>query len=730
MICFEPAAGTITLQTRRSTYQMKIDDHGVLLHTYYGKKVKHGDMSSLIRLEDRGFTLNPPDSKNDRSYSLNTLPQEYTSCGVSDLRLSSLEIESDTTGCTAEFRYISHRTEPGKYALPGLPAFYGGADDAQTLIVTLRDDSLDAELDLLYGVFEAEDLITRAAVLRNTGENPLRLKKLMSFNLDLPDADYHFISFRSAYAREREYVRTPIRPGRQTISSLSGLSSTQHTPFAVFCRPGTTEDLGECIGMALVYSGSFELTAEQSIYDETRITMGINPFHFCFTLEKGDTFTTPEAALVYSENGLGDMSHHFHHMIQQNLCRGPWKNRRRPLLINTWEATEFHFNAEKIVSIAERAAQAGIEMIVLDDGWFGHRYNDEGGMGDWYVNEEKLPGGLAPLVERIHALNMRFGLWIEPESISEDSSLFQAHPDWVLRTPGRSPSYGRSQLVLDLVQPDVREYIRTSIDTLLASTDIDYLKWDMNRCMSDVWSNALPPERQGETFHRYILGLYELLEWLNQTYPDILIEGCCAGGARFDCGMLYYTPQIWCSDNTDAIDRLRIQYGTSFCYPASAIGAHVSDVPNGGTGRSAPMFTRGVVAMCGTFGFELDPNKLDENDLASLRSLIDDYKKYTGLVFSGEYYRLTNPFDAVEYVANMFVAPDRSRALVNIVQKTTYGGAARRVLHLRGLDPTAAYRLDSGQILYGDQLMNAGIRCPALREFEAARIYLERVTAS
>ncbi len=729
MIQYNHEKNTITLQTRHSTYQMKIDEYGVLQHTYYGRKIQDGDMSCLIVLEDRGFSPNPAeaDGGKRRAYSLDTLPQEFSSSGVGDFRTSSIELEAPDGSLSADFRYVRHEIKSGKYTLEGLPAFYDDTGSAQTLIVTMRDACMQVEVDLLYGVLEEHDMITRAAVVRNVGDAPKELSRIMSLCLDLPDAEYDFIRMGGAYGREREPVRAPLTQGIQSVGSTRGISSHQHNPFGVLCEHGAGEDYGQCIGALLVYSGNFLLSAERTQFDNTRLTMGIHPFHFRFHLEPGEVFTAPEVALVYAEHGLTEMSHRFHDAIRGNLCRGRWKDQRRPLLINNWEATEFSFDADTIVSIAETAAQVGVEMMVMDDGWFGHRNDDFGGLGDWYVNEEKLPGGLAPLVERIKALGMKFGIWVEPEMISEDSDLYRAHPDWAFQIPGRPPTRGRSQMVLDLTRADVREYVYSSLRAMLHSADISYMKWDMNRSMSDVWSHGLPPNRQGETYHRFILGLYEILERLHGEFPELLIEGCSGGGGRFDAGMLYYAPQIWASDNTDAIERLRIQYGASFCYPACTMGAHVSAVPNGMTGRAVSMHTRGVVAMCGTFGYELDLGKLNADDLEEVRRQVELYFKYQPLVSWGDYYRLTSPFDsAVPYTACMFVSKDRARALVSVVGGVVHANPVRHTLRLKGLDPKARYRV--GEAEYGgDQMMYAGIPCPYLGEFEAVQLYLERV---
>ena len=644
MIGFDASQRTITLSTRATSYQMKIDSTGVLLHTYYGPRLRRGDLSRLICPEDRGFSPNPDEVGLDRTWSLDTQPQEYSSSGVGDFRLPSLEADLADGSHTADFRYVRHTVTEGKYALEGLPAFYGEGVTAQTLTVELHDRCSGLTVELLYGVLEEYDMITRAVRVRNDGAAPVRLTRVASACLDFPVGEHDFITLGGAYAREREPVRAALTQGVHSAGSVRGSSSHQQNPFLVLCDRDTTEDAGRCWAMALVYSGNFLASVEHTQFHETRMTLGIHPFHFAWRLEPGETFTAPEAAMVFSARGLGHMSRLFHRAIRLNLCRGPWKDQRRPILINNWEATLFHFDADKIFSIAKAASQVGVEMMVMDDGWFGERNDDFGGLGDWNVNQKKLPGGLAPLAERINGLGMKFGLWVEPEMVNENSDLYRAHPDWAFQVPGRPLTRGRYQLVLDLTRPEVKQYVLDNLRSTLKSAPIAYVKWDMNRSLTDVWSAALPPERQGEVYHRFVLAVYEILETLHREFPDLLIEGCSGGGGRFDCGMLYYTPQIWCSDNTDAMDRLRIQYGTSFCYPCCTMGAHVAAVPNGLTHRSTPFHTRGVVAAAGTFGYELDLNELTAEELDQVRDQIAAFRTDWELVMRGDYYRLGAPF--------------------------------------------------------------------------------------
>ncbi len=725
ILCNEPR-GVFTLHTRHTTYQMKADRHRVLLHTYYGPRISGGDLSCLVRYMDRGCAPNPPESLDDRTYSLDTIPQEYSSCGVGDFRLPSLELALPNGSRSASLRYAGFERRPGKYALEGLPAFRGTEEDAETLVLFLEDDAAGVRVELYYGVYEECDLITRAVRVVNQGTAPVGLTQCASLCLDFLRSDLDLITFDGCHLMERCPDRAPLRSGVQGVGSVRGTSSHQHNPFVVLCEHQTNEDYGLCYGAMLLYSGSFQALAERSQYDNARLVMGINPYHFHWTLAPGESFTAPEAALVCSPDGLGQMSRQFHRGIRRHLLDGPCRGQRRPVLINNWEATYFDFTADKLVEIAEAAAPLGIELFVMDDGWFGRRSDDNRGLGDWQVNTKKLPGGLEALVPRLGELGMTFGIWIEPEMVNEDSDLFRAHPDWALTIPGRDPARCRGQLVLDYSRSDVREYVYGQISAVLSSADVRYVKWDMNRSLTDVYSAALPPERQGEVYHRYVLGVYEMLGRMRRDYPHILIEGCAGGGGRFDGGMLYYTPQIWCSDNTDAIDRLRIQYGTSFCYPVSTMGAHVSVVPNEENGRVTPMETRGVVAMAGTFGYEMDLGRCTEEDREIIRRQTAFFKEHDALLREGDYYRLTSPFEQGPYTAWEQVSPDRQEALVSLVTGATRAAPSFAVLRLKGLDPAARYRINGGEELWsGDVLMAAGYPLPVLRgDYQSLQLYL------
>ena len=723
MIVINKEHRVFTLHTKNTTYQMKADRHNVLIHTYYGPRVGDCDLSYLVRYADRACAPNPHEAGTDRTYSLDTLPQEYSTCGVGDFRLPSIEVEYPDGSRVADLRLTDWEEERGKYSLDGLPAFHGA--EGETLRLYLEDTTTDLVVELTYGVFEDCDLITRSVEVHNYGGAPVRLRQCASLCLDFQRSDLDLITFDGCHMMERAPSRAPLRSGVQGVGSVRGTSSHQHNPFVVLCDREANEDYGLCYGAMLLYSGNFQAQAEASQYDNVRLVMGINPYQFCWTLEPDATFTAPEAALVCSPSGLGQMSRQFHRAIREHLIQDPHAGARRPVLINNWEATYFSFDAEKLADIAKTAAPLGIELFVMDDGWFGKRDDDNSGLGDWVVNHSKLPGGLEALVPRLKELGMSFGIWIEPEMVSEDSDLYREHPDWALRIPGRVPARGRNQLVLDFSRPEVRRRVYGQIKAVLASADVSYVKWDMNRSLSDVWSAALPPQRQGEVFHRYVLGVYEMLDQLRRDFPHILIEGCAGGGGRFDAGMLYYTPQIWCSDNTDAIDRLRIQYGTSFGYPVSAMGAHVSVVPNEENGRITPMETRGVVAMSGTFGYEMDLSAVPQEEQAIIRRQTAFFKEHYDLIQQGDYYRLTDPFQNGPYTAWEQVSPDRREALVSLVFTSLRAAQPFRTLRLKGLDPQQTYQVNGGGSWPGDVLMAAGYPLPMLSgDYQSLQLYL------
>ena len=710
-----------------------------------GKTIGTGDLMQLYPRTDRGFSPDYYAYRTHRGVSPDLLPQEYTGCNVGDFRLSCLTVADSRGAFGADFTYVSHTVEASKYQLTGLPCAHAEENDAETLIVRMQDETTGLTLELLYGVFAQQDVITRAARLTNHGDNPLRLDKAASACLDLPFGRWDLLHFHGRHAMERQLEREAVGTNIQTISSVRGSSSHHNNPFLILCQQDATETSGACYGVMMVYSGSYQMDVERSQTGLVRVVSGIQEERFAWNLKPGETFDTPEVILSFAAEGLTPLSQQYHRFLRRNICRGPWKDKRRPVLINNWEATYFDFNTEKIVKIAEKAASLGVEMMVLDDGWFGTRNDDNQGLGDWTVNCEKLPGGLDPLIGQINALGMKFGLWIEPEMVNENSQLYRTHPDWALTLPGRKPAMGRNQLVLDLSRPEVVDYLAGVIGKLLREHHIEYIKWDMNRSMSDVYSRAFPAEQQGEIMHRYMLGVYALAERLTQGFPEVLFEGCAGGGGRFDAGMLCYYPQIWCSDDTDAIERLTIQHGTSFGYPVCTMGAHVSACPNHQTGRTTPIDTRAVVAMSGTFGYELDLGKLKRAECTAVKNQIKRFKRLNDLIRTGDYYRLTDPAENAYFTAWQFAAEDGSEALLNLV--VTHPQANPLPIHLcfRGLEEDAVYELDGidyfgsryahdvedgihkGMRFSGSTLLYAGLVLPQLfGDYPSVQLHLTR----
>ncbi|MCR4935689.1 MAG: alpha-galactosidase [Oscillospiraceae bacterium] len=689
-ITFDPTSKTLTLTTRSSAYQMQIGPLGHLLHLYYGPRAADC-FAYLYPPRDVGFSPNPAALRAGRGWSLDTQPQEYSASLCGDYRLSSLEFSTDEGLRGADLRYQHHRVCPGKYPLPGLPAARSGAD-TESLSVTLRDAATGVEVELRYGVYETDDFLTRAVRIRNGGGVPLRLEKAASLCLDLPFGDWELLHFFGSHTMERQPERVPVARLTQTVASRRGFSSHQQNPFVILCAPETTEQTGTAIGVMPVWSGSHETAVERSQTGAVRLVSGIGSADFSWRLLPGERFQTPEVLLSYSAEGLSALSHRFHRFLRAHVARPGAYDRPRPVLLNSWEASYFDFDQASILRLARDARDLGVELLVLDDGWFGSRDDDRRALGDWFAHPRKLPDGLGPLIREVCALGLRFGLWVEPEMLSEDSELYRAHPDWALTVPGREPTVGRDQLVLDLGRREVQDWLYETFSALLREHPISYIKWDANRNLSDLYSRALPPERQGETAHRYLLGLYALLERLCGEFPEVLFEGCAGGGGRFDAGMLPYFPQIWCSDNTDPISRLAIQRGSSYGYPPVSMACHVSASPNHQTGRSSPLGTRGVVAMTGAFGYELDPAALSEAERAEVRQQIRRYRELETLLRCGDYYRL-EASAALPLTAWQFVSPDRRETLLSAVQTAAPPGPIPLHLRLRGLDPEASYRL-------------------------------------
>ncbi|MEA4822780.1 MAG: alpha-galactosidase [Clostridiaceae bacterium] len=703
-------SGVFKLDAGASSYVMKIGEDGSLLHLYYGARLDDMNLDYILYLlPTSSFSALRPELERT-GYSPDTMLTEYSCNGTGDYRASALQI-CDADGYSAtDMRYVSHRILPGKYALPGLPATYAECEsDADTLEITLEDPRTHIRTVLFYGVYTHLNAIARAARIENPTDKTVVIERAYSACVDLPRCDFDLVNLWGHWSCERNVSRRPIEHGSQGISSKRGSSGHAENPFVALCSRNADETCGDIYAASFVYSGNFDATVEVDSYGATRLLMGLEATDFAWRLEPGETFTLPEAVLVYSAEGFGEMSRTFHRLYRKHLVRGEWKTKRRPILVNNWEATYFNFDEEKLVAIARDAADLGIEMLVMDDGWFGERNDDRSSLGDWFVNEKKLCGGLKALVDRVNALGVKFGIWFEPEMISPISRLYEEHPDWVLSVPGRAKSIARHQYVLDMSRPDVCDYLFDAIAAILESANIEYVKWDFNRNLTEAGSLLLPADRQKEIFHRYVLGLYELLDRLHTAFPHLLLEGCSGGGGRFDPGMLYYTPQIWTSDDTDACERLFIQHGTSLVYPPSSISAHVSASPNHQTGRETSFATRGAVAMGGAFGYELDLTKLTDEERVLVREQVQNYHKYYDIIQNGDYYRLISPFEDKNIAAWSSVSEDRSTAIVTIVSYR-YRYARALFLKLSGLAPDRTYVEEAtGRHYLGSTLMNAGL---------------------
>lgn len=720
-IIYNEEQQTFTLHTNQSTYQMQVDSYGFLLHLYYGKRTE-GCMDYLLTYADRGFSGNPYDAGTDRTYSMDVLPQEFPCRGTGDFRSPALIVKNADGSYSCDLRYESHEIKKGKYGLQGLPAVYASEEEAETLEIHMKDSVTQLQVTLLYGVLPELDVITRSVKIVNVGNGKIYLEKVQSACLDFVAGEYDLISFYGRHAMERNYQRTQVTHTNQSIGSRRGTSSHQYNPMLILTEREATEDFGSCYAMSFVYSGGFLGETEKDQFGQTRALLGLSQEQFSYPVESGEVFYAPEVVLSYSENGLAKLSQNLHRCYRKHLCRGKYKDIVRPVLLNSWEASYFDFNGESIYQLAKQASELGIEMLVMDDGWFGKRDDDNSGLGDWYVNEEKLGESLGSLIQRINGLGMKFGIWFEPEAVNEDSDLYRSHPEWALQIPGRNPGRARNQLVLDFTNQVVVDYVFEQMCKVLDQGNIEYVKWDMNRSLSDCYS--LGTEDQGRVMYDYVLGLYDFLERLIHRYPDLLIEGCSGGGGRFDAGMLYYTPQIWCSDNTDAVDRVRIQYGTSFGYPISAVGSHVSAVPNHQTGRRTALKTRGITAMAGTFGYELDPEKLTEDEKEKIRVQVKTYHQYAPLIQDGLYYRLSNPFES-EVGAWEFVSEDASEVLLNVVMLEVHGNMTVNYVKLKGLESGKMYQdQESGRVYPADALMQVGIPLPVeMGEYQAYQMH-------
>lgn len=699
------------LYNDKLSYLMQVMNNEQMANIYFGSRLKdRDDFSYLIKTKycsEAAYTSEDEESK----LSLQYIQQEYPSYGTSDFRYPAFCIRQKDGSSITNFTYSSHSIFSGKSKLEGLPATYvEEPKEATTLEIILTDQWINTDIILSYTIYEELPVITRSVRFINHGVSDVLLDRVMSACLDLPEDDFEMVHLAGAWGREHYVKERKIGQGIQGIYSMRGSSSAEHNPFLAIKRSTTTEQQGEVYGFCLVYSGNHLEQIEVDHNNMTRVLLGIHPDTFGWNLRIGETFQTPEAVMVYSEQGLNGMSQAFHQLFRTRLVRGYWRDRSRPILINNWESTQFDFTEEKILKLAKKAKELGLDMLVLDDGWFGERNGEKAGLGDWYVkNYKKLPDGIVGLADKVEAMGLKFGLWFEPEMVNKDSDLYRKHPDWIIHTPGRFQSPSRFQHVLDFSRKEVVDYIFGLMNTCLLEGKISYVKWDMNRYLTECYSVVLPPKQQGEVFHRYVLGVYELYERLREHHPEILFESCSSGGARFDPGMLYYAPQTWTSDNSDAIDRLKIQYGTSYLYPLSTMGAHVSRVPNWQNGRTTPLSTRANVACFGVLGFEMDLSELSEEEANQVKEQICLYKTYESLIHKGIFYRLTNPFHN-DTAAWMVVAKDRSEALIGYYRLELSVNGGWKYLKLAGLDTNKLYQTDlCRQVYFGDELMKIGI---------------------
>lgn len=697
------------LDTRNTTYVIAVvDDEQFLGHVYYGKKLKEVHLDGLLRIHENPFV--PSRNNRDRVSFLDSFPMEYPAHGLGDYRESCINIRTEKGNVGLALSYVSHKITEGKDGLEGLPASFGKAGECETLKILCEDKVTGLQVILQYGIFDEADVITRSVKVVNTGKEDLYLTKVYSACLDMDNKDFEAISLHGSWARERQIETVPVSHGKYSVESIRGESSHQDHPFLALKTKNADQENGEVYAMHFVYSGNFKAQVQSDQFDQVRMTMGIHPEDFTWKLKEGESFQAPEIVLVYSAQGLGQMTRIFHDFYRNHLIRSEYKNQKRPILINNWEATYFDFDTEKLIAIAKQASALGIEMLVMDDGWFGNRYDDNRALGDWFVNEEKLKGGLKYLVDEVNKLGMKFGIWFEPEMISPDSDLYRAHPDYAIVIPGREPSLCRNQYVLDLTRKEVRDYAYECVAKILRSANIEYVKWDMNRQLSDIGSLELPADQMGELYHRYVLAVYEMQERMMTEFPHLLLENCSGGGARFDPGMLYYSPQIWCSDDTDAIERLKIQEGTALIYPLSTMGAHVSDCPNHTVGRVTPFETRGYVALAGTFGYELDVTKIPESDREQIPAQVAMYHKYNDLVREGDYYRIASYAENHYFDCYGVVSKNKKEALYTYVQVLNRPNYHSRRIYLKGLAAEKYYAIEGEDGTWsGEQLMNAGL---------------------
>jgi alpha-galactosidase len=705
------------LQNDKISYIFKVLASGDLGHLYFGKRLNHkDDFSNMLQVFQNQVPYTPEQIDGVAGFALDSLKQEFPSFGSGDYKEPAYVVLQENGSRVTNYKFSKYKVYSGKPSLKNLPHTHvSNENQAKTLEITLTDSTLNSDIILTYSIYKDFSIITRSSKIINHGEENLTLERFLSFNIDLVQNNYELLNLSGAWGRERNITTTPINQNKVSIDSKRGASSSNNNPFLALKEKGANEFQGEYLGFNLVYSGNFIGQVEKDHYNHIRVNMGINPFNFSWLLKKNESFQAPEVVMCYSNSGLNTLSQNYHSFYQNHLIRGEWKNKVRPILINNWEATYFNFNEEKILQIATKAKELGVELFVLDDGWFGERNNDTSGLGDWWSNLQKLPEGVEGLSRKINQLGLDFGLWFEPEMISPQSDLYKENPHWALSIPNRKPTLSRNQLTLDLGREDVREYLYEKISKILKNSKISYIKWDMNRNMTDVWSGVLENSCQGEAAHRYILGVYKLMDQLTTEFPHILFESCAGGGNRFDPGMLYYMPQTWTSDNTDAIERLKIQYGTSVVYPISSMGAHVSAVPNHQTERVTSIKTRANVAFFGAFGYELDLNKITSEESLEVKKQIKFFKENRELLQFGTFYRIESPFeDEFQKVSWSVVNKEKSEAIVGVYRVLSVPNPAFDFIKIPGLNPNSKYIIEDedvlGEVFYGDELMYSGIK--------------------
>ena len=714
------------LKTRDTSYVIGIFE-GKLLNLYWGKAIECVPALEDMLAVDYTRTFSSTDIMwNGKKMSSNDLTMEYSEYGRGDFRTPAFYGVDGEFTTASDLKFDSYEGIDGKYKVEGMPSVYAEeGDKVSTLKIHLLDAYSGLKVSLLYGVYEDFNVITRAVVFENTADKPYRLNKALSMTVDFDSKEFDFIHLSGVWARERKPQRTYVKSGTMQVESIRGTSSHIHNPFIALVSPETNEEYGEAYGFNLVYSGNFVAGVQKEDYDITRAFMGINPIGFSWVLEKGETFSTPEAVLVYSNNGLGEMSRKFHKLYRTRLCRGVYRDIKRPVLINNWEATYFDFNEEKILDITKSAAELGVELMVLDDGWFGKRDQDDCSLGDWTPDIRKLPNGVKGLAEKVNNEGLKFGLWFEPEMVSPDSNLYREHPDWCLHQGGRDRTLGRSQLVLDLSRPEVCDYVKGFMSEILSTVNISYIKWDMNRYITEFGSPAFSGEKQGEIAHRYMLGLYDIMEYLTANFPNVLFEGCSGGGGRFDPGILYYMPQIWTSDDSDGLERIDIQYGTSLCYPYSAMGAHVSAVPNHQVFRTTPIKFRGDVAICGQLGYELNLGILSDKEKEAVKEQIKTYHKLADVFHNGDLYRIITPENS-DVAVNQFISEDENTVIVCVYVMRGRPNNAYKYAKLKGLDLAAIYTDENGKEYSGEFLSQFGIKIHPDRDYASKIIVLKK----